>query len=190
VSGKEKRVDLNTVSGRQRDVSKELVCQHYKPIYRFMVYLAKDSSLAEDLTQEVFLCAWEKLGSYKGGSSVLTWLHKIAYHKFIDSQRRFQCEVAAMSKISNEPCAVPHAVNPLQKLMADDELSRIYKAMQKLDSDEYLIMLLHYIQKLSFGQMAEVLEQSVGTVKWKTNQALKKMRTYLCDEGKYEIPKK
>jgi RNA polymerase sigma-70 factor, ECF subfamily len=183
VSGKKKGINLKTASERQRKVCKELFCKHYRPIYRFLIYLTKDGSLAEDLTQEVFLRAWEKLDSYKGDSSALTWLHKIAYHKFVDSQRRLQCNAAAMSKICNERPVVSKVVNPLQKLVTDEELGRIDNAMRKLESDEYLIMVLHYIQNLSFSQMAEVLEQSTGTVKWKTNRVLKKLRTYLCDEG-------
>ena len=148
-----------------------------------MVYLTRDACLAEDLTQEAFLCAWEKLDSYKGNSSAETWLHKIAYHKFIDSRRRLQSNAAAMTRMCRENPAVPDAVNPLRQLMADEELGRIYDAMRKLEPEEYLIMLLHYIQQFSFSQMADVLEQSTGTVKWKTNQALNKLRAYLCDEG-------
>ena len=175
--GKQKQVHQ-----KQGATCKEVVCQHYKPIYKFMAYLTNDATLAEDLTQETFLCAWENFENYKGNSSVETWLHKIAYHKFVDSRRRLKCNTAAMSVMCSEKPGASEAVHPLRQLMADEELSRIYEAMRKLASEEYLIILLHYIQSLSFSQMAEILEQSTGTVKWKTNQTLKKLRTYLCDE--------
>jgi RNA polymerase sigma-70 factor, ECF subfamily len=183
VPHREKQGNLKAASAGQRDVCKDLVSQHYKPIYRFMVYLTRDTALAEDLTQEAFLCAWENLDSYKGNSSAETWLHKIAYHKFIDSRRRLQSNATAMARMCSEKPAEPEVVNPLRQLMADEELSRIYGVMRKLESEEYLIILLHYIQGLSFSQMAEVLEQASGTVKWKTNQTLKKLRAYLSDEG-------
>jgi RNA polymerase sigma-70 factor, ECF subfamily len=183
VLSKTKRGNRKQVHQEQAATCSDVVCQYYKPIYGFMMYLTNDAMLAEDLTQETFLFAWENFESYKGNSSVQTWLHKIAYNKFIDSLRRLKCNAAAISGICNEKSAAPKAEHPLRQLMADEELRRIYEAMRKLESDEYLIILLHYIQGLSFSQMAEVVEQATGTIKWKTNQTLKKLRTYLCDEG-------
>ena len=65
----------------------ELVHAHYKIVYRFLVHLTRDIHRAEDLTQDTFAAAWAKIGTFQGRATVATWLHRIAYTKFIDAQR-------------------------------------------------------------------------------------------------------
>ena len=55
-------------------------------VYRFLVHLTRDEPRAEDLTQETFAAAWRGIGSFAGRSGLGTWLHRIAYGKFIDAR--------------------------------------------------------------------------------------------------------
>ncbi|MHC4260636.1 MAG: RNA polymerase sigma factor, partial [Planctomycetota bacterium] len=55
----------------------------------------------------------------------------------------------------------------------------LYEAMRRLESSEYIVIVLHYIQGLSFREMAKVLEEPVGTVKWQTSHALKRLKGFL-----------
>jgi RNA polymerase sigma-70 factor (ECF subfamily) len=65
--------------------------------------------------------------------------------------------------------------------MADENSRCLYEAMGRLESSEYVLILLHYLQGLSFRQMAEVLDEPVGTVKWRTHKTLKKLKKILID---------
>ena len=65
----------------------ELIRVHYQKVYRFLVHLTGDVHRAEDLTQETFVSAWEKIATFQGRATLATWLHRIAYTKFIDGQR-------------------------------------------------------------------------------------------------------
>ncbi len=173
------RQNLKNVRKGQREACEAVVCQHYKSIYRFMAYLTGDTNLAEDLTQETFASAWANIGRYKGRASLGTWLHKIAYHKFIDSKRSRQRYAAMMDRLKQDSRSVEETLNPLYKLTADEHSRLLYEAMHNLESFDYLMIVLHYIQDLSFREMAKVLDEPVGTVKWRTSQALKRLKAFL-----------
>ncbi len=145
-----------------------------------MAYLARDRTLAEELTQETFACAWENIARYKGRSSLATWLHKIAYHKFIDSRRRLRRDSALKAGLMRDSSRAPENSDPLQKLTADENFRFLYEAMQGLKSSEYVVIVLHYIQGLSLSEVARVLNRPTGTVKWQTSRALKKLKTHLA----------
>ncbi|MHC4482584.1 MAG: RNA polymerase sigma factor [Planctomycetota bacterium] len=173
------RQNLRRLRERRREACEQLICQHYRSIYRFMAYLTRDVSLAEELTQETFASAWAGIDRFTGRAAFGTWLHQIAYRKFIDSRRRLQRDAALMAAWKESRNDAQETFDPLYQLTADENLSLLYEAMCKLESPEYAVIVLHYIQGLSFRQVAEVMGEPAGTVKWRTSRALKKLRQYL-----------
>jgi len=160
---------------------KEIICQNYKEIYRFALYLTDDPIAAEDLTQEIFISAWTNADTYKAKSSVRTWLHRIAFNKFIDSKRELKRYNVLLDNYEKNKVKTLDDFEPLRKIMADEDLSSLYKAIHTLKEPDYVCIVLHYIQGLSFDQAAQVLGKPVGTVKWRINQAIKKLKDYLID---------
>jgi len=73
----------------------------------------------------------------------------------------------------------PETLNPLYRLVTDERSFLLYEAMRKLKSSEYIVIVLHYIQGLSFREMAKVIDEPVGTSKWRTSKALKKLKALL-----------
>jgi len=144
-----------------------------------MAYLTRDTALAEELTQETFASAWERIDSFKGCASLGTWLHRIAYRKFIDAMRSLQRNTDLISRLKQENDSGLETSNPLHRLTVDENYRLLYEAMCSLKSSEYIVIVLHYIQDLSFRQVAKVLDRPVGTVKWQTSQALKRLKKYL-----------
>jgi RNA polymerase sigma-70 factor (ECF subfamily) len=144
-----------------------------------MAYLTRDAGLAEELTQETFASAWADIGRFRGRAALGTWLHQIAYRKFIDSTRRLQRNAALMAGLKERSNDAQETFDPLYRLTADEHLRLLYDAICRLKSPEYIMIVLHYIQGLSFRQVAKVMGEPVGTVKWKTSRALKKLRQYL-----------
>jgi RNA polymerase sigma-70 factor (ECF subfamily) len=72
--------------------------------------------------------------------------------------------------------------DPLESVMADDESRRLYQALDRLDAPDRTLLALHYFQGLSYREMASVLEEPTGTVKWRTSEALNRLRAMLSDE--------
>ena len=176
---RDRRKNINELRQGRRHAYEAVVHQHYRSIYRLMAYLTHDTSLAEELTQETFASAWANIGSFRGRASIGTWLHRIAYRKFIDATRSLQRDAALIDSLREEKNDAKKAANPLHKLTDDEDLRLLYEAIRRLNPSEYIVIVLHYIQGLSFRQLAKVLDQPVGTVKWQTSQALKKMKASL-----------
>jgi RNA polymerase sigma-70 factor (ECF subfamily) len=179
VEPESKRQSLKKLRTGRREAYEALICQHYKPVYRFLAYLTADSALAEELTQETFAAAWANIARYKSRASFGTWLHQIAYHKFIDAKRSRQRNAALLAKLKSRTNDDSETSNPLNRITIDEDSRSLYEAMTRLNSSEYLVILLHYIQAFSYRQVAQVLGEPIGTVKWQTNRALKKLRLYL-----------
>jgi RNA polymerase sigma-70 factor, ECF subfamily len=170
---------LRDLRAGRPDACAEVVRAHYQAVYRFLAHLTRDVHQAEDLTQETFAAAWEKLAAFQGRSTLATWLHRIAYTKFIDDQRA-QRRAAGLHQRLTSPQVVP--ADPLDAVVADDEAQRLYRALDGLDAPERTVLVLHYLQGLSYREMAAVLDEPTGTVKWRTGEALNRLRAVLCDE--------
>ncbi len=156
-----------------------LVRAYYAAVYRLLAHLTRDAHLAEDLTQETFAAAWQKLPEFAERSSLGTWLHRIAYTKFIDAQRAHQRAVKMREERQPPQGGAP---DPHDIVAADDEARRLYAALDQLETAERTAVVLHYLQGLSYRQMADVLDEPAGTVKWRTAAALAHLRNLLADE--------
>jgi RNA polymerase sigma-70 factor, ECF subfamily len=157
----------------------ELICVHYQQVYRLLVHLTGDVHQAEDLTQETFVSACEKIAKFQGRATLSTWLYRIAYTKFIDGRRLQRRTTGILDRM---PSPAASAADPLDNVIADDEARHLYRALDELDAPERSILALHYLQGLSYREMATVLEEPTGTVKWRTSQALNRLRTVLSHE--------
>jgi RNA polymerase sigma-70 factor (ECF subfamily) len=157
----------------------ELIHLHYQKVYRLLVHLTGDVHQAEDLTQETFASAWEKVAAFQARSTLATWLYRIAYTKFIDG-RRLQGRTTGMLQRLPRP-AVP-LTDPLETVIADDEARHLHLALNELTTPERTLLALHYLQGLSYREMASVLEEPIGTLKWRTSEALSRLRIVLSDE--------
>lgn len=156
----------------------ELIRAHYRAVYRWLMHLTRDIHRAEDLTQETFAVAWEKIAAFDGRASLATWLHRIAYTRFIDAQRALR-RAAALPEHLGSPRGAP--ADPADAATASDEARHLVRALQRLDAPERTVLVLHYLQGLSYREMAVVLDEPVGTVKWRTAEALGRLRPLLSD---------
>jgi RNA polymerase sigma-70 factor (ECF subfamily) len=182
VRDRSERRTLDALRQGRREAYVDVIDAHYRSVYRFLLFLGGDAHLAEDLTQEVFALAWKSLDSFRGDSSIRTWLHRIAYNAFLDTQRRREWDKTLASTLSGCDCDV--ADDPLAEIVAQERVSQIARALQGLDLDERTALLLHYVDGQSYREMARTLGRPGGTVKWITSRALENLRRRLA--GKVE----
>jgi RNA polymerase sigma-70 factor (ECF subfamily) len=178
---------LSDLRAGRPEACAELVRAHYPAVYRFLAHLTRDVHQAEDLTQEAFAAAWEKIAAFRGQATLATWLHRIAYTKFIDARRAGRRAAGVLERLAG-PKAAP--ADPLETVMADDEARHLYRALHGLDAPDRTVLVLHYLQGLSYREMAAVLDEPTGTVKWRTGEALNRLRTLLGDEVPDHAPRK
>jgi RNA polymerase sigma-70 factor, ECF subfamily len=181
VGGRSERRILKALHEGRREAYEEVIEAHYASIYRLLLFLTRDASLAEDMTQEVFASAWAAIQGFRGDASVKTWLRRIAYNLFVDAQRRRKRDESLAGKLGEGDPGM--AADPLSRIMTDEHLVRMYRAMDDLDGQERAVVLLHYLDGLSYREMAQVLRQPAGTLKWVTHQALEKLRTQVVGKA-------
>ncbi len=138
----------------------EIVENYYDDIYKFVFLMVKDKNDAADITQETFLMVERYLKSFKGESSIKTWLYRIASNeikKFYKRQKK--------------------ALKYKPKRKEDTrDYSDLKDAMEKLDKDSYEILFLRYFKHMSEKEIAFILNIPEGTVKSRLFNAKEKLR--------------
>ena len=175
----EERRLLRAIRSGSREACEELVRRHYGRIYGFLLHLSGEVSAAEDLTQETFAAAWGAMAKFGGRARVGTWLHRIAYGKFVDMKRRMKRGRAAMEEVVKRGGGAGDVRWPMDEVIANERRRRVYEAVGELEGADREVIVLHYFQGLSFRQMGAVLDEAVGTVKWRTSRALGRLKVSL-----------
>ena len=169
---------IRRILASSQEACADLIREYHAPIYRLLLHLCRDAHMAEDLAQETFLAAWKAIGSFKEASSLSTWLHGIAYRKFIDTHRRAARTVSAVaaSRVGELQSRIP---TPYESALVSDENRRLYQALDCLPQQDRDVIVIHYLQGLSYQDVAEVLGEPTGTVKWRVHKALESLRCAL-----------
>jgi RNA polymerase sigma-70 factor, ECF subfamily len=168
---------LRRIHSGERAACEEFVMMFYNPVYALLFNLSRDAATAEDLTQETFARAWEHIGTFDGHGRLGAWLYRIGYNKFIDAQRSSARKKMAPSE--EAASAVTSALGPLDKVLCDERSRQLHEAIGSLDVVDREVIVIHYLQGLSLSQTAELLEQPIGTVKWRLSKALERLRARL-----------
>lgn len=130
----------------------ELYNQYFYTVYKYLLYLTHDKDFSEELTQETFCKALEKLHTFKGECKISVWLCQIAKHLLINEQNK-------RKKIdSNEDLNFLEDVTKMEDtIVLKDEKINLYRKMQKLDSNSKEVIHLRITGELSFKEIGYVL---------------------------------
>jgi RNA polymerase sigma-70 factor (ECF subfamily) len=182
----EERALVGRIMAGDQTACAQLIREHHASIYRLLAHLCRDTHQAEDLVQETFAAAWAGIGGFGGASSLRTWLYRIAYRKFLDSQR--QRAVAIDAVIGNSAFdAAGSAAGPVALAMAGEDSTRLYLAIAELPEDERDVVVMHYLQGMKYEEIAVVLEVPAGTLRWRKGRALESLRRLLGEKATYEV---
>ena len=155
---------------------KELYNSHVNRIYALCLRYSQDSDTADELTQEVFIKAWEKLGSFQFGSKFSSWLYTIATNQFLmmkRSEKRFAERVNTFGENQLRD-------NPLLRPSVSHDYSiDVEKALAKLPEQARLTFVLHDIEGYKHHEISEIMNIQVGTSKAHLHRARKMLREEL-----------
>jgi RNA polymerase sigma-70 factor (ECF subfamily) len=157
-----------------------IVREHQKQIYRVLLFLVRDSDAAETLTQECFLRAFRKRGSFRGESLVSTWLVRIAINLAHDHNRNRRW--AFWQKLTRTDPLDAFQVPDVQRsaeqaVMNQESLDAIQAAVEKLPERQKAVFLLRFVEEMPLGAIAEVMDLELGTVKSHLFRALGTVRS-------------
>ena len=163
----------------------QLMRLHQRRVYRVIFVLVRDDDLADVLTQECFLRAYQKLGSFRGDCRVDTWLLRIAVNLVRDhgkSRRNsFWKRLVGLEKerIDSKFTLVLAQPSPEASLLAREELKEVWKALDAVSAQQRTIFLLRYAEEMSLAEIAGVLGLAIGSVKAQLFRATSRVREVL-----------
>ncbi len=142
------------------------------PVLGFLIRLCQGNRAeAEDLAQETFIAAYEARLRYKGFGSPKAWLFGIALRRWRDSKRRRREETGTAPQEDASPAFEPTVLGAIT----------LEVALDRLEEKERAALLLIGVQGLTYKEAAQVLEEPIGTIKWRVFEATKRMRKLLCE---------
>ncbi|SHK59263.1 RNA polymerase sigma-70 factor, ECF subfamily [Desulfatibacillum alkenivorans DSM 16219] len=136
----------------------ELLKRYQGVVYNFAMYMLKDPSEAEDIAQETFLRLYKTSAAYRQKASLKTFLLRIAKNLCIDHFRKKKPDLL------NELPEIPTEATPLSQLEAAVSADMLEKAIDDLPVNQRTAVLLRHMEQLSYNQIAEVMEVSLGAV--------------------------
>jgi RNA polymerase sigma-70 factor (ECF subfamily) len=149
-----------------------LVNHYHVPVYNLILGMLGDTADSADAAQEVFLKAFKGIRSFRQGSSLKTWLYRIAIREALNHRRWFKRHSQKNVSIDAEPqegCAPIDiedlSATPFDQLAAHEIQVAVQGALQQVPDVFRSAVILRDIEGLAYEEVAEVLECSVGTVK-------------------------
>ena len=158
---------------------------HRPQIFRFLLASTRDVDLAETLTQECFLKAHRNWDGFRGESSAMTWLMRIAINLEKDHWRNRRLAFwrhARTNSVDLDDASdwLPSGERSVeQQLIAREKVAQVWEVVAKLSGRQRTVFLLRYVEDLDLSDIARATGLSEGTVKAHLSRALSKVRTEL-----------
>ena len=150
----------------------ELIRRHQSQVRNFLRRLARDEALADDLAQDCFLHAWDKIHTYSGTGSFIGWVLKIAYTTFLQSKRKSKRYNEILEQAGHEPGQSATTSDSVPEIELD-----VDTLLATLNEQERAIMIFSYACGLSHREISEATELPAGTVKSIIHRAKERIRT-------------
>jgi RNA polymerase sigma-70 factor (ECF subfamily) len=161
--------------GSQPDIT-QLVLDHHEILYRYAYRLTGSVADAEDLTQQTFLVAHEKLGQVRQADCVRGWLFTVLRNGYLKNCRRTVPLTAASLGFDLDTVAAKADDRPF-----DSE--ELQQALGELADEFKLVLLLFYFEQRSYREIAEILQVPIGTVMSRLSRAKAHLRSKLFPSG-------
>jgi RNA polymerase sigma-70 factor (ECF subfamily) len=175
--------DLGVLRKAQRGDERafSLILRAYEtPVFNYVLRLVGgDRALAEDLTQEVFLRVFQGLPKFSLRSKFTTWLFQVTKNRVLDELRASERRPRALVALDDiAPLEVLDA--PVERLQ---EIDALWRAVENLSTDLKMALLLRDVVGLSYTEIADSLEVTLATVKWRIYKAREEVQIALVREG-------
>jgi RNA polymerase sigma-70 factor, ECF subfamily len=174
--------DLGVLRKAQRGDERafSLIVRAYEvPVFNYVLRLVGDRSLAEDLTQEVFLRVFQGLSGFSLRSKFTTWLFQVTKNRVLDEMRATERRPRAVMTLEDAP-PLEVVDAPFERL---ETIDAVWRAVENLTVDLKMALLLRDIVGMSYTEIADALEITLATVKWRIYKAREEVQLALAREG-------
>ncbi len=173
---------IEKVALRDKDALEALYVRYATPVYSLAMYMLKQEALSQEVTQEIFLNIWLRASSYKPDRGhPRAWIMSVAHHKIVDVIRSRRRTIAHTDPGGYETLELLPSgqASTEDEVVQNLERERIFKAMTGLPPTQREVIFLAYFEGYSQSEMAQKLDQPLGTIKTRVRLAMQKLRAVL-----------
>jgi RNA polymerase sigma-70 factor (ECF subfamily) len=176
---------IRRITRADADALSELYERYKRLVFSLALATVGDRSTAEEVTLDVFTRVWERAQTYRGDQAkVSTWLTSIARYRAIDMLRHRSArpEQQSLEWAEMSPAASTQMSSPEEATELALQRRRVRAALAQLPREQRQVLVLAYFKGYTQREIAELLEQPLGTVKTRTRLAMQKLKQTLADE--------
>jgi len=170
---------------RDPDLLDRLIEQYQLRLYRYLLFLTGNPSLAEDLFQETWIRVLERGGQYNGKSKFDSWLFAIARNLVIDASRRKK--ISSLEDLGDPDGGTPYdppderASSVLQMLVSRENEQSVQLSLLKIPAYYREVLLLRFSEELGLEEIATVMATPISTVKSRLYRGLAALKTAMTE---------
>lgn len=156
----------------------ELYQRHHRRVYSICLRMLQNASEAEDLTQDVFIQLYRKIGSFRGDSAFTTWLHRMTVNQVLMHFRKRTVKFEKTTEEGETPVQIVNGTANPFKMPIVDKIA-LESAIEQLPNGYKNVFVLHDVEGFEHEEVARILGCSVGTSKSQLHKARLKLRKLL-----------
>jgi RNA polymerase sigma-70 factor, ECF subfamily len=176
------------IQAGERYAFEELVNKYNTSVYNLALRLSNDREDARDATQDTFLKVYNNIGRFRGDAQLRTWIYRITVNQVANQQRWWRrrrrektvsLDISSPEETSLSEKLAATGQSPEQRALAAEQRKMIVTALEKLKFDFRVAVILRDIEGLSYEEISETLEVSVGTIKSRIARGREELRELL-----------
>lgn len=164
------------IAAGDREALAELYCNYQRTLFNYLLQLTPDYGLAEEILQDTLVAVWKSAYRFEGRSSLKTWLIGIARRQAHNTLRQRQLPLSDETELEGLVAKDPEPEAFTLASFARDELAAAFRELAPLHRE---VLVLVFVQELSYQEVASILETPVGTVKSRICNARRALRALL-----------
>lgn len=160
----------------------ELYRRHFRRVYALCLRMTGDPTRAEDLTQDVFIQLFNKIGSFRGDSAFTTWLHRLTVNQVLMHFRKRSTKSELTSADDETPDQIVRGTENPNAMPIVDRIA-LEKAVQQLPPGYRTVFILHDVEGYEHEEIAKMLGVAEGTSKSQLHKARLKLRNLIRQQA-------
>lgn len=156
-----------------------LVERYERPVYNLMYRYCRCEHEAADLSQDVFLRAYERLSSFDGSRKFFPWLYTLALNRARDWQRTSIRKRQGLAELRWEIPAAENGSRQEEYMLGREKISSMFGALDTLSDETREMVLLRYQQEMPIRELAGIFQLSESAVKMRITRALERLKSEL-----------
>jgi RNA polymerase sigma-70 factor (ECF subfamily) len=156
----------------------EVYRRHHRRVYSVCLRMLQNASEAEDLTQDVFIQLYRKIGSFRGDSAFTTWLHRMTVNQVLMHFRKRTVKFEKTTEEGETPVQIVSGTANPEKMRIVDKIA-LDNAIEQLPTGYKNVFVLHDVEGFEHEEVARILGCSVGTSKSQLHKARLKLQKLL-----------